>query len=746
MPSLRKVIEDLEYNKLPSPTRANFATAAAAATAATNKVAVTLKHVNGDAKGKQAVSTERLAFDDPAKSAEEKGSSELNGRKPIAKTRRPSLSKKQCQNDIVEILSDDDEEISLHDLAKLRENGIDATTTATKTVEKVIARSFEKDVYNSVSTFTKTSLSAANHVPKKAEKSQPAASTGNMLLVAKAGVNSGGTTSPHAMETNIDPSATNSSVARAPLTNQNPLAATTSTANRSSEVSKPQRPYSSNPTVQKNATAVLQNIRNNLNNSMPTQQKVCQNSLLGPTATMPDMERWSEYRIDSAASIDDLESIRRRLLSLTDRVNLRLKEMRFIEAIAMTETHEGFVKRESIEEMIRSWADNLELYSSDTTKSRDDSSTQKNNKRELADNDTGELEKNATNAKPCKRQRSSCCPFCLNTTAAPDDEAYSTCSVCDETSYICLRCRVYCNDCHRLTCEDCLMMCDTCFSGPCCTDCMAKTGRCASCSKVKPKTSAKLSPAARPNGKLQPHVLKSSEKEALPLTSQTGASNYSIHRFVITEKRALGLTITDNKSIGTASIRHVQDKSVAEYIGLRSSDQICLPFTNGAQPSNSYDLFIQASQLRPLILEVKRKISHPQIGRILHRFHITDEGHLGMSVKAVNCPGGHCTIIVSIQPGSLGDIHGICRGDIICKPFTNGAAYINVYSWFMGVVKQRPLTFEVWRDRSSFPTTNCQANNLLKKSANPFLWHFGRTTINNVNDGMHLGLSASVTK
>ena len=130
--------------------------------------------------------------------------------------------------------------------------------------------------------------------------------------------------------------------------------------------------------------------------------------------------------------------------------------------------------------------------------------------------------------------------------------------------------------------------------------------------------------------------------------------------------------------------------------------------------------------------------SNPQIGRILHRFHITDEGQLGMSVKTVAIPGGCYTAIISIQPGSLGDLYGICRGDIICKPFTNGAAYIDVYSWFMEVVKHRPVTFEVWRDKSSRPTTNYQDSSpLLTQSENPFVWNICRSKISNVHDGMH---------
>lgn len=130
--------------------------------------------------------------------------------------------------------------------------------------------------------------------------------------------------------------------------------------------------------------------------------------------------------------------------------------------------------------------------------------------------------------------------------------------------------------------------------------------------------------------------------------------------------------------------------------------------------------------------------SNPQIGRSLHRFNITEEGQLGMSVKSVAIPGGCYTAIISIQPGSLGDLYGICRGDIICKPFTNGAAYIDVYSWFMEVVRQRPVMFEVWRDRSARPTTNCQDTcHHLTKTDNPFVWNLCRTKISNVNDSMH---------
>ncbi|KAL7517787.1 hypothetical protein ACHAWX_002672 [Stephanocyclus meneghinianus] len=597
MPSLRKVIEELEYSTLPSSTRADFGTTAAVATAGTNEVAVTEKRANGDTNGKQAVSPERLAFEDPEKSsnvdfrkAVREAFTEETGRKPVEKTIIQSLNKEPSQNDIV-VLSDDEEEISLQDLAKLKEIGSVAISTASKTIEKVVVRPVEKNtvqvrgsVSNSVPSVKKTSLSAAHHIPKKADQSL---ATTVSIHDAQEGVNSGEACGARAMDMETDPSVADSLVAAAPPSIQNELTASTWTADLSSIVPRTKGPYLSNPTVRKNATVVLQNIRSCLENSMPTQQKVFQTSPLGPTATMPGMERWSECRIDSAATIDDLESIRRRLLTLTDRVNLRLQEMRFLDAIGMTENDEGFRKRDSIEDIIRSWTDHIELSSSDETKSRGNSSnTEVDSNRKRPESNSGGSGKNATTANPCKRQRSSCCPFCLNTNVTPEDNAYSTCAICDESSNICLNCRVYCSDCHRLTCEDCLMMCDTCFSGICCSDCMEKTGRCRSCSKKKPTTISELPKTARANGKLLQKVLKGQEKETPPPILQTRATDHSLHRFIITEKRALGLTINDNKTTGTATIRHVQEKSIAESIGLRLSDQICLPFTNGAQPSN----------------------------------------------------------------------------------------------------------------------------------------------------------------
>ena len=130
-----------------------------------------------------------------------------------------------------------------------------------------------------------------------------------------------------------------------------------------------------------------------------------------------------------------------------------------------------------------------------------------------------------------------------------------------------------------------------------------------------------------------------------------------------------------------------------------------------------------------MIFEVKRKIEVNKlvIGRALHRFHITQQGLLGMTLKKMTLNGLHCSVIDSVKEDKLAHLYGLCVGDIICKPFTQGASIGGIHSWFMGGVTQRPFVFDVLRNPSICPPNTALSTITppLKSTENPFNWTFG---------------------
>jgi hypothetical protein len=265
---------------------------------------------------------------------------------------------------------------------------------------------------------------------------------------------------------------------------------------------------------------------------------------------------------------------------LTERVDTRLKEMRFREAIGIVDYNKENGKRESIQEMIQKWAEEAESNLDVSTKQ----SATLNRKRSLDDSNDSAIE--ATTAKSIKRQREACCPFCLNTNDTADEDQHTTCAICDERSHMCLHCRVYCSKCNRLTCEDCLMRCDTCLSGMHCSDCMEQSGQCTRCirnAKAHPRASSdtyihngyhyshtgkkkgpvssvqQFAPVAR-----QPVTVDLASRKTPPAVLTPKASGSSLHRFIITESGQIGLSVVEKKSDGTTHVKFVNSGGVGK--------------------------------------------------------------------------------------------------------------------------------------------------------------------------------------
>jgi hypothetical protein len=543
MPSLRKLVEDVEYNTLPSPTKEGFAAAARA------KLGKTVKAV-GDGSGVITLATNKVNATQKDANASKQKNENVVGNREIKTNNQtngsgPSKNSNYSQQKAIEIQSDE-EEISLNDLAKLNQNG-SSTTKAKKCAEATKTQAGE------IGTFINGSIA------KRAEKD----ATGMNNEVTKSNHNHSKNEIERAKAngTNGKSTANNTSGE-----NAKPVQKIAPTLNDSQAIAAPQiqHPYSANPTVRENANAVLHNIRMNLQHTLPMHQPSLQQFPFGPAATIPGLERWSEHRIDSAANIEGLEAIRRRLLTLTNRVDLRLKEMNFLKAIGMTENADDG-ERETTQDLIRKLVERAESNLSTASQSG-----HVDVKRKRTLNESDDVKENGSE----KRQRS-CCPFCLST-PRETDEMYN-CSICDEKSDICSQCRGYCIKCNRMACEDCLVRCDTCYSDTYCSDCMSTSGQCAKCTKSMPRGQI----AQRNVG------VRAISEQTIPSVTQLQpvVPDHILHRFVVTKFGTLGLKVGEIG--GVTRVHDVYANSHAEIIGIKQDDEVCYAFTNGKKALHS---------------------------------------------------------------------------------------------------------------------------------------------------------------
>ena len=496
---------------------------------------------------------------------------------------------------------------------------------------------------------------------------------------------------------------------------------------------------------------------------------------IDPANEIPARERFSEYRIDNAASIAELESIRLRLLTLVDRADVRLREMRFAEALA------GSFGKETIKEL--STHDLMDMLSKEIDKSAksgcrdsvamigDLSNEDTNGKR----NTGNALEGAQTNDEASKRRPlSATCPLCFEKIVSPTSTA---CEICEDDG-ICDKCYVYCSCCHRATCADCLMSCDGCGSNYHCSDCMAfGGGKCVVCrpkaknqsngmprtasidqgSRTKSRhfknTTSSLSRGNQMIGLPQyryppihpfPRTIAHPPKTALgtathptntAMSKQSHATSkpvllYSIHRFLISEDGTIGINLTKLPQSRKCLISTVHDNSVAGHHGIKERDEIIAPRATSGMDPDAYSLFINACKHRPLLFEVKRPYipqNHAHnlmLGcHSLHRFIITKLGPLGIVLEMENA----IVRLKSVTPNSLGDLYGLRNNDILCKPSTNGELQQDSKSVVEAVRSgTRPYIIEVWR---ALPTLMAETSIKMPeptsgKNENPFMFSF----------------------
>jgi hypothetical protein len=147
----------------------------------------------------------------------------------------------------------------------------------------------------------------------------------------------------------------------------------------------------------------------------------------------------------------------------------------------------------------------------------------------------------------------------------------------------------------------------------------------------------------------------------------------------------------------------------------------------GVEHSDVYNLFLGASKHCPLLFEIKchnRPTSNSNIilprDHSLHQFTITKSGPLGILLEIDNTK---MVRIKSITANSSGDIYGLQKNDIFCKPMENGKLKRDI-----PILSKQPLNIEVWQ---ALPTSTRHLitsirmpNSTSGKSENPLMFSF----------------------
>eukprot|EP00984_Skeletonema_dohrnii_P010426 scaffold4055_cov129-Skeletonema_dohrnii-CCMP3373.AAC.2 len=454
---------------------------------------------------------------------------------------------------------------------------------------------------------------------------------------------------------------------------------------------------------------------------------------------LPNLERWSEYRIDAAKSITELEAIRHRLLSLLEKTNSRLKEMRVQRAL-QNEVVAKDAEKLSIKELIDILSEQVEESSGNGDESAAMATT-------TGKRTHSEIEEQSSLSR--KRQR--CCPLCLCTSHLPSESNRSgasrgvatrsvTCSVCEDDG-ICFKCHSRCLKCLKAICADCFATCSKCNSSAYCSDCVdGGNGKCASCCKSEQQAQKRAEkraekrrnepqprPAIRDNRMPRRAVPRNEGVGGAPIESPSArrkqrdsliklpppvpaqitvreadskpSESYAEHRFCISgDIEKIGCCIR-GPTDGKMRIVDIQENSLAAQHGFQEGDEVFVP---GMPCDKLKSYFIAAVRdPRPMIFHVRRFCSKLADDSTVHRFVVHERGTLGVKIKRM----GDTTTLSCVNPGSVAEKHGLCKNDILCKPFTNGSEISGVYDWFLNMATSntRPFIFEVHRKKSVVP-------------------------------------------
>jgi len=429
------------------------------------------------------------------------------------------------------------------------------------------------------------------------------------------------------------------------------------------------------------------------------------------------------------------------LLSLVEKTNSRLKEMRVQRAL-QNEVGAKDAEKLSTKELIDILSEQVEESSGNVDEgSAMATTTWKRTHSEIEEQSS------------LSRKRQRCCPLCLCTSHLPSESNRSgatrgvatrsvTCSVCEDEG-ICFKCHSRCLKCLKSICADCFATCSKCNSSAYCSDCVdGGNGKCASCCKSEQqaqKRAEKRAEKRRNEPQPRPAIRdKRMPRRAGPSNEGVGGApirfgapsprrkqggsliklpppvptqitvreadskpseSYAEHRFCISgDIEKIGCCIR-GPTDGKMRIVDIQENSLAAQHGFQEGDEVFVP---GMPCDKLKSYFIAAVRdPRPMIFHVRRFCSKLADDSTVHRFVVHERGTLGVKIKRM----GDTTTLSCVNPGSVAEKHGLCKSDVLCKPFTNGSEISGVYDWFLNMATSntRPFIFEVHRKKTVVP-------------------------------------------
>jgi len=484
------------------------------------------------------------------------------------------------------------------------------------------------------------------------------------------------------------------------------------------------------------------------NNSTATATTTTNNNSSAP---LPQIERFSEYRIDNATTISELESIRNRLLTLVERTEDRLTEKRLVDA--MSQYGEENLESLSTEELMRRLT---KVVDKTTAMDEDDAAAAAGDGDKSNGKRNGDELTNKNNKRQCTTTAVTTCPLCFDTTTS--STTTGTCQVCEDTN-ICNQCYAPCSCCKRPTCADCLMVCDGCGKVYHCADCMIfGDGKCKTCRSKKtaaPPRAAPQPPAPSyvpryVNGAYVGLQYQQQQPSQVPTavrkTSMSAMGQMNARLGQPQSQKRYG----DRYSAANVKARHNQDGSVRPATAPKQS-----PGGRFAQPKGrarkdcdwdarrgvwvpkvqQLKAVRKTTKVRPsftghqdIAAKAKQLAAAQQSGRLpnpppphkdtvanlaktvvaakppppppqqhsFHRFIISEEGTIGLNFTLETKTNK--VRVTTVHPNSMALKHDVQVGDEILAPSSYTASdTTNVYKLFLDGASNRPLLFEVSR-------------------------------------------------
>jgi len=478
------------------------------------------------------------------------------------------------------------------------------------------------------------------------------------------------------------------------------------------------------------------------------------NTTNNSVAPLPQIERFSEYRIDNATTISELESIRNRLLTLVERTEDRINEKRLVDAMSQygEENLESLTTEELMRRLTKVVDKTTAMDEGDDTVGA--SGGEKSNGKRNGD----ELTNNNGNTKRLCTSTATTCPLCFDTTTS--STTTGTCQVCEDTN-ICNQCYAPCSCCKRTTCADCLMVCDGCGKVYHCADCMIfGDGKCKTCRSKKAAAPPPPAPSYVPryvNGAYVGLQYQQQQPSQVPTAvrktsmSAMGQMNARLGQPPIAQQTQSQSRYGDRYSAANVKARHNADGSVIPATAPKQSPRsgrfrqpagrarkdcdwdavrgVWIPKvqqlkavrkTTKVRPSftGHQDIAAKAKQLAaaqqsgrlpnppPPHKDTVANLAKTAIAakppppppqqHSFHRFIISEEGTIGLNFTLETKTNK--VRVTTVHPNSMALKHDVQVGDEILAPSSYTASKTpNVYKLFLDGASNRPLLFEVSR-------------------------------------------------